>query len=130
MRLHRLDYTVLVVEELDRALAFYAGILGIPLHHRSDPYAQLASGTTRLSLYTRQAMSNSLGRPLQPADPESPTMEIGFVVEDVDTAFATFVARGAEGPIAPTTRPWGQRTAYLRDPDGHWIELIQNLETG
>jgi len=127
VQLHRLDYTILVVEDLDRALAFYAGILGIPIHHRSDPYAQLVTGTTRLALYTRAALARSLGRELTPPDPESPTTELGFVVADVDAAFATFTARGADGPVPPTDRPWPQRTAWLRDPDGHWIELIQNL---
>jgi len=27
----------------------------------------------------------------------------------------------------PTTRLWGQRTAYIRDPDGHLIELVQDI---
>jgi len=31
--------------------------------------------------------------------------------------FAELVARGAEPDAPPTTRSWGQRTAYLRDPD-------------
>lgn len=29
---------------------------------------------------------------------------------------------------APLSRTWDQRTAYLRDPDGHLIELAQQLD--
>jgi hypothetical protein len=28
--------------------------------------------------------------------------------------------------MPPTTRSWGQRTAYVRDPDGNLIELAQD----
>ena len=29
--------------------------------------------------------------------------------------------------VGPTDRDWGQRTAYVRDPDGYLIELAQSL---
>ena len=29
---------------------------------------------------------------------------------------------------APENPPWGQRIAYLRNPDGHMVELAQNLK--
>ena len=35
MKLSAPDYVVLVVEELDRALGFYVGVLGLELQHRS-----------------------------------------------------------------------------------------------
>ena len=45
---------------------------------------------------------------------------------DVDAAFGELVALGAEAAVPPTDRPWGQRTAYVRDPDGHLIELAED----
>ncbi len=127
MKLQRPDYVVLIVEDLDRALAFYTGVLGLPLGHRSGDFAQLATGATRLALYTRPAMERTLGTALSPAPAEAPGFEIGFKVEDVDAAYAELVAAGAVAATPPTTRPWGQRTAYLRDPDGHLVELAQDL---
>lgn len=53
--------------------------------------------------------------------------EIGFKVDDVDVAFRELVNRGATPVVEPETRPWGQRTAYVRDPDGHLVELAQDL---
>ncbi|MCU1463062.1 MAG: Glyoxalase/bleomycin resistance protein/dioxygenase [Acidimicrobiales bacterium] len=49
--------------------------------------------------------------------------EIGFKVDDVDAAYAELLAAGATPAVAPADRPWGQRTAYVRDPDGHLVEL-------
>ncbi|MCA9509200.1 MAG: VOC family protein [Myxococcales bacterium] len=137
MRLFQLDYTVLVVEDLDRAVAFYTDVLGISLSHRTGGYAQLVTGPTRLALYTREAMAATLGRPIEPppapahaAEGDAPLrdrFEIGFLVADVDAAFAEIVAAGAAPVKEPTDRFWGQRTAYVRDPDGHLIELAQPL---
>jgi catechol 2,3-dioxygenase-like lactoylglutathione lyase family enzyme len=127
VRLRAPDYVVLIVESLDASLSFYTGVLGLELGHRSGAYAQLATGTTRLALYERAAMSATLGRALQVPAADAPGFEIGFKVEDVDSAFAELVGQGAQPVVAPTTRSWGQRTAYLRDPDGHLIELAQDL---
>jgi lactoylglutathione lyase len=125
MKIVRLDYTVLIVEDIDRSLDFYIDILGIPLGHRSGGYAQLRTGSTRLALYTRESMQETLATELAPPAPNAPAFEIGFVVEDVDATYADFTAKGATPASPPTTRPWGQRTAYLRDPDGHLVELVQ-----
>jgi len=127
MQLHAPDYVILIVSDLDRALRFYTEVLGLPLGHRSGPYAQFNTGTTRLALYTRDAMAQTLGMSLiSPAD-NAAAFELGFKVPDVNAAFTEIVARGAPVVIPPTDRPWGQRTAYIRDPDGHLIELAQDL---
>ena len=127
MRLEIPDYVVLVVEDLDRALAFYVDILGLSLGHRSGAFAQLDTGATRVALYQRAAMADTLGMPLRAPSPDAPGFELGFKVDDCDAAFAELVARGATPAVEPQTRAWGQRTAYLRDPDGHLVELAQDL---
>jgi lactoylglutathione lyase len=127
MELIRPDYVVLIVEELDRALRFYTEVLGLRLGHRSGEYAQFHTGSTRLALYTRRAMSEILGISLGAPTAHAPGFEIGFKVADVDTAFSDLVARGAVSAVPPTDRAWGQRTGYVRDPDGHLIELAQDV---
>jgi catechol 2,3-dioxygenase-like lactoylglutathione lyase family enzyme len=121
------DYLILIVEDLDRALGFYVDVLGLRLGHRSGDYAQLDTGTTRLALYTRSAMAKTLGMALDSPVSNAPGFELGFKVSDVDAAFTELIARGAQPVMPPTDRFWGQRTAYLRDPDGHLIELAQDL---
>ena len=127
MQLTAPDYVVLIVEELDRALRFYTEVLGLRLGHRSGEYAQLDTGATRLALYTRSAMSEILAKPLEQPSSSAPGFEIGFKVADVDATYSQLVARGAAPAVPPTDRFWGQRTAYIRDPDGHLIELAQDL---
>jgi lactoylglutathione lyase len=121
------DYVVLVVEDLDRALDFYIRILELRLGHRSGPYAQLDTGATRIALYERAAMSAVLGRPLRAAHRDAPAFELGFKVDDCDAAYAALVQRGAAPVVDPTDRAWGQRSAYVADPDGYLVELAQDL---
>lgn len=127
MELTAPDYVVLIVDDLDRALRFYNEVLGLKLGHRSGDYAQLDTGATRLALYTRSAMATTLGMSLEAPRPAAPGFEIGFKVADVDAAVNELIARGVSSVVPPTDRFWGQRTAYVRDPDGHLIELAQEL---
>lgn len=128
MRFEAPDYVVLVVEELERSLRFYTTVLGLELRHRAAAFAQLETGRTRLALYEREAMAETLGRAIRRPEPDAPAFEIGFVVRDVDAAYAEIVSAGAEAVTPPTDRVWGQRTAYVADPDGHLVELVQVLE--
>ncbi len=128
MQAQALDYIVLVVGDLDRALAFYCDTMGLPLKHRAARFAQLQTGTTRLGLFTREAMAETLGQEIRPPAADAPAFEIGFKFDDVDEAWRTLTAAGAEGVTAPHDRPWGQRTAYIRDPDGNLVELVEQLE--
>ena len=121
------DYVVIVVQDLDRALRFYCDLLGMPLGHRSGSFAQLATGVTRVALYERSAMAATLGGELEPPSPGAPGFELGFKVEDCDAVYDELVSGGATPAVPPTDRAWGQRTAYVRDPDGHLVELAQDL---
>ena len=127
MELTAPDYIILIVDDLDRATRFYTEVLGLKLGHRSGDYAQLDTGATRLALYARSAMATTLGMSLEAPRPDAPGFEIGFKVADVDAAVNELIARGVSPVVPPTDRFWGQRTAYVRDPDGHLIELAQDL---
>jgi len=128
VRFARPDYVVLVVADVDRSLRFYVDVLGLSLGHRSGAYAQLDTGMTRLALYERDAMADVLGKALHAPPVDAPGFELGFKVDDCDAAYAELVAAGVEPAAAPTDRPWGQRTSYVRDPDGNLVELAEDAQ--
>ncbi len=125
MQLKSLDYVVLIVDDIDKAQRFYTETLGLPLKHRSGDYVQIALSGTRLGLFSRSAMASILGQVLEP-EVSSPKFELGFKVEDCDATFEELVACGVPPVTVPQTRSWGQRTAYVADPDGNLIELVQD----
>ncbi len=51
---------------------------------------------------------------------------IGFIVEDVTRTYHELLGNGVEPIIGPDeTEGW---LAYLKDPDGNWIEIYQLTE--
>jgi len=51
-------------------------------------------------------------------------------VEDIDAAFALLVERGAGVSFPPTPSPLaGMRVSYLTDPEGNFIELLEQRDT-
>ena len=48
--------------------------------------------------------------------------------DDVDALHADLVERGIDFFQNPTDQPWGVRTAYFKDPDGHLWEIAQPIQ--
>jgi len=48
---------------------------------------------------------------------------IGFSVEDVDRTYKRAISKGAKRAAAPFSNN-GERLAYVKDPDGIWIEFF------
>ena len=120
---------VIPVSNLDRAFAFYNGVLSFePIDTAELPGIALQLGQQRIELVERA------GRAV-PRDSRSNDLwfqHLAIVVSDIDVAYAT-VTRGGAVPISagPQELPaWnpnagGIRAVYFRDPDSHPLELIQ-----
>lgn len=104
----------LYVSDLDRSLAFYRDLLGIPLERdpRDEHWAEV-----RFSNGTRFALHLASHRP-----PQAPaTVEVSFEVEDVDAAVEQI--RAAGGRVTTVMHePWGS-LATVADPDGYEVGL-------
>lgn len=51
-------------------------------------------------------------------------VSLHFLVEDVDSEYERLVADGVSFDRPPEDMRWGLRTAYLKDPAGHTVELV------
>ena len=107
------------VTDLDRSVAFYRDVLGIPLLFRvpGQPMAFFASGQVRLYL----------GVPERPEF--TSRCVLYFTVDDLDAEHARLVAAGVPGQGPPHLvhrdgdgELW---MAFFTDPDGHHIGLTQ-----
>lgn len=66
---------------------------------------------------------------MRAADPRDVTgpVSLTFVTGDVQAAYDHALAHGATASTPPATKPWGQVSAYVRDRDGHLIEIATPL---
>lgn len=117
-------YTILYVDDVKATLAFYEAAFGptTGFLHESGAYGELATGTTKLAFSSR-ALMRDLGKAPARPDPAAPVFEIAFETDDVDGALNRAVDAGATLVQAARDEPWGQRTAYVSDPEGFLVEI-------
>jgi catechol 2,3-dioxygenase-like lactoylglutathione lyase family enzyme len=120
-------YTILYVRDVGLSLSFYESAFGLQRRflHESGMYGELETGSTALAFAAESLAQSNLAGGFQPADPSRPpaASEVGLATPDVPAAYERALRAGAASAAAPRTKPWGQVVAYVRDLDGHLIEL-------
>ena len=120
-----LDWVILITDKYEESVKFYKDILGFKVKKQiiEDEFCQFALKSCKLAIYGRSQMEKLVGKKYlaKPggavyAFPES---------DDVDKQYEELKAKGVKFIKDPETQPWGQRTAYFTDPDGHIWEIQQ-----
>jgi len=106
-------------EDMDRARTFYRDVLGLSLLLDEGHVIHFDAGTVRLAIHR---CPPGAGR-------EAPEGFLVFGVDDVTAAYEELSKRGAVFLGAPAQRPYG-RVAYLHDPEGHEIGLLEEPRPG
>lgn len=122
------DYVILYVADLERAVAFYRDVLGLEHRLTDHGYAEFSTGHTKFGLLQRDRLPDLLGREARRVG--DPAGEVLFIVDDVDAEVARLRGTPAKILSGPEDRPWGHRTLHLADPEGHVIELAQEIAGG
>ena len=94
---------------------FYRRFLGVEPVARSETMAIFFTNDTKIFIHYKYAAKNG---DLPPENHHA------FVVEDVDQTCRQLMEQGLRLELPPQDFYWG-RSAYLRDPDGHQIEIMQ-----
>jgi lactoylglutathione lyase len=118
---------ILFVEDLQRSKAFYHDALGLDVEFEDDDSVGFKiDGLAFIALQVDRAR-------VQLQDEPTTTPRVGATAflttftSDVEAVHADMVERGIHFFQRPTDQPWGMRTAYFKDPDGHVWELAQAL---
>lgn len=128
-----LGYVLLTVKNVPASLAFYEQAFGLKrrfLHEEGDKaYGELETGATRLGFVSLAQAEATLGcKPVGTTPGDRPlAMEIALVTQDVAGVYAQALKAGATAFQAPATKPWGQTVAYVRDADGHLVEICSPM---
>jgi catechol 2,3-dioxygenase-like lactoylglutathione lyase family enzyme len=123
----KLSYTILYVKDVPRAVAFYEDAFGLTRRfvHAAGMYAEMDTGTTTLSFAAYGLAKSNLPCGFEENNLSKPPagFEIGFTTDDVPAAYERALAAEATPVAPPTTKPWGQVVAFVRDKDGILVEL-------
>ena len=125
----KFDLVGLVVEDLERSLAFYRR-LGLDIPEGEDHVEAKLPGGLRIAWDSVETI-----RSFDPDwQPPSGGQRIGlaFLVDspaEVDALYAELSQAGQGGHKEPWDAFWGQRYAQVKDPDGIVVDLFAPLAT-
>jgi catechol 2,3-dioxygenase-like lactoylglutathione lyase family enzyme len=120
----------IVSDDVERSRRFYTEVLG-GVTVRADPPAYVALANSWIII-------NNGGGPTEdkptvtletPRDPDRTSSFLNLRVADVHALYQEWSARGAEFLTPPIPRA-DEIRCYVRDPDGHLIEVGQPTQSG
>ena len=119
-------FPILYVRSVPESVAFYEGLLGLERSYSwpsdAEPdFVVVRLGESSLGLAAASAPEELLG--VRPG--ESPRGELCFYTDDVDATVRELARLGVRVLREPAAMPWGERMAYVADPDGNPVQLAQ-----
>lgn len=115
----------LVVSDQDRSREFYQSVFGAKVVAERDPVImKLANSWLILNVGGGPTDDKPTVTLTTPGDPDRASAFLNIRVADIGVAYAQWSARGAEFLTEPKDHGREIR-AYIRDPDGHLIEVGQ-----
>lgn len=118
----------LFCEDVDKCLAFYRR-LGLPEAFRYPKigpleHVEVEAAGIRIGLTSAVAANDLAGLGVDPT--AHPSVEIVLWSDHTDELYACAVSAGAAIVTEPMDSPDGRlRYAWVRDPDGHQVKLVQ-----
>lgn len=121
------SFPMIYVPDVRASVSFYERALRATLDHvhEEGSYAEITLGSLTVGLVDAAVAAQHLPATFRPHELSAPpaAFELYVEVEDVDEAAERAIRVGAMLMGEAADKPWGQRVAYLRDPDGVVIEL-------
>jgi len=114
----------IITADIERLVEFYARLSGAGPEWATDDFAELrwpaftlAIGSTRTLAFFGDGVAQAAA---------NRTAIVEFRVADVDAEYERIRAADPAVTVVqpPTTMPWGNRSALLRDPDGGLVNLF------
>jgi lactoylglutathione lyase len=106
----QLAYLIEYVADMDRAVAFYRDLMGLPLKFMTPEWSEFATGETTFALH-------KAGR-----DKQAGRLEAGFTVPDIHQFYGEATARGVEFISPPRAEEFGTLAA-VRDSEGALVSV-------
>jgi lactoylglutathione lyase len=116
------------VADMDRAVAFWEGVVGIPVQSRTEipgvkeVVLQAEVGGSRVQLAEHEEHTG-------PIDMGTAVWKLYVDTDDCQAVYDKAIAAGCESVMEPQQLDrWPVTVAFIKDPDGYLIEFVQNHE--
>jgi uncharacterized glyoxalase superfamily protein PhnB len=117
----KLMHACLITNNVNQLVEFYEPILMLKAQKSGEDYAEFRTDVGVLALFSATAQEKYIPGSANAAKNESVILE--FEVADADKEYARLQRLVKTWVKSPTTQPWGTRSLYFRDPDGHLVDF-------
>ncbi|GAB3574950.1 VOC family protein [Leifsonia lichenia] len=120
----------IITDDVDRLAGFYELVTGSEAARPAPVFAEFRTASATLAIGSTATVAMLGERAPGPGRNDSVIVE--FLVTDVDAEFARIrasIGEDADVVLEPTTMPWGNRSALIRDPDGNVVNLFSRPAT-
>jgi lactoylglutathione lyase len=125
-------FPIVNCRDLATARAFYVRAFGAVQAYQFPPDGEpvyvtlrIGSGQVALGVGTGPALYGEI-----PLPATGHAVDVCLYVPDLDAVVAAAPGAGGTVVVPPADMPWGERVAYLGDPDGTMLLVIQSVPTG
>ena len=121
----KINGIVLFARNFEICKKFYEKKLGLKVKDTDEGFVSFKlEGDQELALMSLEAAAQMIGKEsVQPGKEGVHRTLLAIFVEDTNKTYEELKAKGVEFVKPPATQPWGQRTAYFKDPDGNLWEI-------
>jgi predicted enzyme related to lactoylglutathione lyase len=117
----RVWYVNIFVNDLDRAVHFYADTLGLPLKFSDEKFGYASFATPGAGLALARVEPDAADA----AKLVGRHTGIGLGVPDIEAAYEELKGKGVRFTMPPTKQPWGGVLALFCDSEGNILYLDQ-----
>lgn len=121
-------FPIINCADLPRAKSFYDTVFGAAQTYQFPDEGEpvylvlgIGSGQVALGVGTTAALYDEVPRPAS-----GHAVDLCIYVDDLDAVVSAAEGLGARIPTRPQAMPWGETVAYLEDPEGTMLLVIQS----
>jgi uncharacterized protein len=122
---HAISDVCILVDDVERSIAFYTGRLGFRLLHRAEGFADFAGAGLTLACWEIDHISRHTGVAAK-RGPGAHKVAVAVKLpspEEVDACYAELAAKGVVFQGPPADYEWNARCCYFAGPDDELWEL-------
>lgn len=122
----KIQWIIIVADDVLKLKEFYTEKLGFKVIREvvEDGFVQMQVGRQFFALFDKEEVTKVLGDEYITDDFQKGKTIYSFnEPEDFDEQYNQLRANGVEFIKEPLVQPWGQKTAYFKDPEGNIWEI-------
>jgi len=120
VNIKKVGNVILAVKDLDKSLAFYHELIGLPIKNQRRSWIDLGTSGALISLHPASLTAEHTGSSLDNG------ITIGFLVGDINSAVEELKSKGVKIYREISEREAG-KNAIVLDPDDYLISLFEPI---